>query len=218
LFNFQFVLNEAQGKYFMWAAADDEWLPSFIFECMTLLESNSNLGFVVTKYVVVSRFCVAFSLRRIPGLECVTNPDRKRRVLIYSSMPFHTHKDNLVYGLWRRETISNILIELKQSHLGKVIIGASMNEYALSLHRGGFVNKVLFRKRYKFLPPGHVLQPLATLLSTFIRLILRQARGVGQSVAEQHLHDLRLVLQLAGFDERFILQVIDANKHHIRFK
>jgi glycosyltransferase involved in cell wall biosynthesis len=28
--NFKFVLNEAQGEYFMWAAADDYWFPGFI--------------------------------------------------------------------------------------------------------------------------------------------------------------------------------------------
>lgn len=32
--NFRFVLAKASGEYFMWAADDDEWDPSFIETCL----------------------------------------------------------------------------------------------------------------------------------------------------------------------------------------
>ncbi len=38
--NFQFVLDEAVGAYFMWAAADDAWEPLFIEELVKILGAN----------------------------------------------------------------------------------------------------------------------------------------------------------------------------------
>jgi len=218
LWNFNFVLQEAQGEYFMWAAADDLWLPTFVSECYIVLENDASIGFVVTKYTVTSRFSPLFDRWCVPDLECVTDPDRMRRVLRYSSMPFNTHKDNLVYGLWRRETIAGIWAELRQSPLNKNLIGA-MNEYALSLYRGGLVKKALFQKRYRFVPPGHMLGPISGFASRIIHLRAFRKRGNGNSYAtEQRLNDVRIVLQLAGFDENYISRVIDANKCHVKFR
>lgn len=41
--NFQKVLLPAKGKYFMWAAADDIYLPEFIETCVAKLEKNPSL-------------------------------------------------------------------------------------------------------------------------------------------------------------------------------
>lgn len=41
--NFFFVLRQAKSQYFMWAAADDVWEPSFVEKNMTILESNKNI-------------------------------------------------------------------------------------------------------------------------------------------------------------------------------
>jgi glycosyltransferase involved in cell wall biosynthesis len=41
--NFRFVLDQAAGEYFMWAADDDEWLPEFIESCLELFGSNTAL-------------------------------------------------------------------------------------------------------------------------------------------------------------------------------
>jgi glycosyltransferase involved in cell wall biosynthesis len=42
--NFQYVLEKAQGAYFMWAAVDDDWMPDFIREMVNELESNPEAG------------------------------------------------------------------------------------------------------------------------------------------------------------------------------
>lgn len=38
--NFQFLLNKASGKYFMWAADDDKWDENFIKTTVSILEQN----------------------------------------------------------------------------------------------------------------------------------------------------------------------------------
>ena len=40
--NFNFVLNQADSKYFMWAGADDVWHPNFIEKNLDFLEMNQN--------------------------------------------------------------------------------------------------------------------------------------------------------------------------------
>src|ERR1700730_2762075 len=38
--NFNFVLHEASATYFMWAACDDLWHPTFVRKCMSMLETH----------------------------------------------------------------------------------------------------------------------------------------------------------------------------------
>src|ERR1700688_4585086 len=40
-FNFKFVLNKAEGLYFMWAADDDDWNLEFIKELMSIIGDRS---------------------------------------------------------------------------------------------------------------------------------------------------------------------------------
>jgi glycosyltransferase involved in cell wall biosynthesis len=42
--NFPFVLGEAKGGYFMWAAHDDWWAPTFISDLKTALDNNPDYG------------------------------------------------------------------------------------------------------------------------------------------------------------------------------
>lgn len=51
--NMKFLLNEAKGKYFMWAANDDYWHPDFIQELVTGLEENPNRIAAFSPYVYV---------------------------------------------------------------------------------------------------------------------------------------------------------------------
>lgn len=41
--NFNFVLQQANGKYFTWAAADDLWEPTFLSKNIEILESHPNI-------------------------------------------------------------------------------------------------------------------------------------------------------------------------------
>ena len=47
--NFEFVLFNSTGMYFMWAAADDFWLPEFAQENLTFLDSNPDYVSSISK-------------------------------------------------------------------------------------------------------------------------------------------------------------------------
>lgn len=49
LWNFNYVLQKAQGEYFVWLAADDYWLPQFLEKNMSILESNKNIVGSISK-------------------------------------------------------------------------------------------------------------------------------------------------------------------------
>lgn len=46
--NFQYLLDHATGKYFMWAADDDQWAPGFIEACVQTLEANDDVAIAMT--------------------------------------------------------------------------------------------------------------------------------------------------------------------------
>ena len=55
-YNFQFVLYEAKGEYFMWASDDDYWEAEFIATCMSELLSETDIAGVFCNFVNINHF------------------------------------------------------------------------------------------------------------------------------------------------------------------
>ena len=53
--NFQFVLDNATGEYFMWAAHDDYWHPEFIEKNFNELISNKNAVGSISNVVFIDK-------------------------------------------------------------------------------------------------------------------------------------------------------------------
>lgn len=47
--NFQYLLDHANGKYFMWAADDDQWNADFIERCVNAMEANTDVAISITR-------------------------------------------------------------------------------------------------------------------------------------------------------------------------
>lgn len=216
--NFQYVLDEATGEYFMWAAADDVWLPTFVMVCAGLLAKETNSGMAITGYKVVSRTCPLFNRSSSDVLSCIEIYNPFERVREYTRQPFSTHKDNLVYALWRREFIQSVLIRLRLVFSDAAPIGGVMNEYALFLSSGCYTSKVLFRKRYRYVPPGHPMEPLANQIARIVNNLKGNVRNriVSGSGAADFLTDLECALQAAGAPSMFISDVLSLNRLHLR--
>lgn len=54
--NFEFVFNQCKCEYFMWAAADDYWLPEFLEKNIKILESNESVVGSISSVALYSRF------------------------------------------------------------------------------------------------------------------------------------------------------------------
>lgn len=214
--NFQFVLDEAVGEYFMWAAADDVWLPDYISVCVDSLAGSAKASFVATAYKCVSRISRLFNRKFPHVLACIENPDPYERVRRYTLQPFSTHKDNLVYSLWRTEFIRLMIEKLKQIFPGSLPIGGVMNEYALFTGVGCYIPKVLFFKRYRYVPPGHWADPFVGQFARVINKVRgkRRAKTVAGCGVSQFLIDLERSMQATGAQTEFIREILTLNKLH----
>jgi len=114
--NFLFVLMAASGKYFMWAAADDKW-------------SKEWLSVLIRPLIEEGAGCYAFGVLRFVDEKCEPKahygnaryfPFRHRsgwlRTVIYYLYPESFGKANLIYGLFQRSDIKNVLLSGISSH------------------------------------------------------------------------------------------------------
>lgn len=53
--NFQFLLDHATGKYFMWAADDDQWEKDFIERCVNAMEASEEIAIAITSMDVFDK-------------------------------------------------------------------------------------------------------------------------------------------------------------------
>lgn len=95
--NFKFVLEQATGKYFMWAADDDEWGPRFVEVCFALLEKGA--------ISAMTGFDTLFRLSGIRQNNVLPNFSPKlsfgRNAFRFLRRP----TPSLFYGLHRREAL-----------------------------------------------------------------------------------------------------------------
>jgi glycosyltransferase involved in cell wall biosynthesis len=102
--NFQFVLDEAVGEYFMWAAADDKRHPDFIRMAEMVLKTESEVGLVFSAMRTVN----LLSGESRPSLTGFSTTHNKfLRVLFRLAQPC----PSLIYGLFRKEKLSQVSLK-----------------------------------------------------------------------------------------------------------
>ncbi len=104
-FNFQFVLDEAKGEYFMWAAHDDRRAPNFIAECLSVFNDNPDSVSVFCHIEVVDLNSNIVTSRVTPT-SCSSDSALYRVRSTFTEMT-----PCLIYGLHKAAVIKNIKIE-----------------------------------------------------------------------------------------------------------
>jgi glycosyltransferase involved in cell wall biosynthesis len=95
-FNFKFVLREAKGDFFFWAADDDEWHPEFVEFCLANIGDS---GSIMTDYTLKFRTSGLVSNQKVPCLE--GGKGNARDITAYLKFPQPT----MIYGFHRREAV-----------------------------------------------------------------------------------------------------------------
>jgi glycosyltransferase involved in cell wall biosynthesis len=95
--NFKFVLAKATGEYFMWAADDDEWDPSFVERCVELASPTCS---VMTGFDTILRAKGVRQGNAIPSLSPGRSAFENARQYLDNMQP------SLIYGLHPRHLIS----------------------------------------------------------------------------------------------------------------
>lgn len=119
--NFQFVLEKANGEYFMWAADDDELELNYIEMLLPVLSESDEYGFVVSGYDVVDKMSYPIIksdftkyLHEIPG------DTPYQRLKNYILQPDYCGKSKILWSLHRTILVRNAF--------KKVFVGLEVKE------------------------------------------------------------------------------------------
>lgn len=144
--NFWIVHNKGNGKYFMWAGADDYWEPEFLKTLVNKLESDSTAGVALC---AVRRENPDGSLKDIIRFDGKYNPGKLShwQVAIKLLSPreqIQLLKYNLfICGLFKYEAISDIFA------VGNDILSYGERAFLILValaHKFRYVNEILFAK------------------------------------------------------------------------
>lgn len=145
--NFQFVLDQASGEFFMWAAYDDLWSQNYLFEALNSFAEES-IDFVFPAFELKS-INLNFSKKiKSKFFEFIELPDKKIRVLRFIALHHNSHKCNIVYSMFRLNFLKKTL------NIQDIGNDGALACVILKNGRGKLLNTVLFSKRYPTFWPG----------------------------------------------------------------
>jgi hypothetical protein len=176
--NFNFVLQQARGEYFMWAGVDDFILPTFIEKNLDALESNKNLVCSISKIThhglenysnLESNHVDLFFKNFIKNIRNSLKPvgivpvsglykDKIRFFLKHSS-------NEPIYGLFRTEQLRNSMVSSIVSDDLAILLNVLkygdicvVDEVLLSVFDGGASKKGMigYAKKFNQSPSGIV--------------------------------------------------------------
>ncbi len=103
--NFQFVLHAASGEYFMWAACDDIWHPSWVSNLYEKLKSTKNTA-VFGKLIHIDEFSKNILLPVTKNSFNFSGSLLKRKVTFFLEFE-GVGKANLFHSLFRKQDIDS---------------------------------------------------------------------------------------------------------------
>lgn len=96
--NFAAVLERAQGPYFMWAAADDHWLPQFVSAMVSELEAHPEAGVAMCAIERVRQDGTLYDTIRFCGED---DPDQMSYCQMAAKLLSPKKYNLFLYGLFR---------------------------------------------------------------------------------------------------------------------
>lgn len=141
--NFKFVLDKANGDYFMWASQDDIWEKDFIKVCVENIE-NSKVDVAATVVADVDSY--GRNLRELVELEKFSGKPSIRQIARYVLQPEILGKCNLMYSIFR----TGIIKKVWETYPQRKEWGSDYHfSLAIISHCSIFVDKrILFKKRH----------------------------------------------------------------------
>lgn len=113
--NFQFVLNEASCKYFMWAASDDKWDSTWIYSLFEMLKQTENAA-IFGKLIQIDEFSVPITHPATNNLFNFSGITLKRKVAFFLEFE-GLGKANLFYSLFKKQDLKGInLLNYEQDY------------------------------------------------------------------------------------------------------
>lgn len=100
--NFNFVLQESQGEYFMWAAVDDQWSPNFISLLLEALEKKKEAAGAFPPYQWIEE-----ETGNILDGVWTCNYESNNAFIRLVKFIWH-YRDTCIYGLMRKRHMNDV--------------------------------------------------------------------------------------------------------------
>ena len=100
--NFTYLLNIANTKYFMWAASDDLWHINYVESCMMQLAADPEIAIAASLVTPFSDHAYLDPYRQLSELPAATRWQTRQN---YLRQPEENGKANLVYGIFRTDVL-----------------------------------------------------------------------------------------------------------------
>jgi hypothetical protein len=129
IFNFSYVAKLASGKYFMWAADDDEWEPWYVEKCVHTLEANPKLSAAVTEAQFLDGLVPYHFFGEGRAFYTAHRGDVRQRL----THLVNNNYGNLIYSVFRKEALM-----LGDKTLWECLPEKSLNEIPVLLYAVSF--------------------------------------------------------------------------------
>jgi glycosyltransferase involved in cell wall biosynthesis len=101
--NFKFLIDKADGEYFMWAAQDDLWEKDFIKTCTEILDENKQIGAASSNIAEIDSF--GRTTREVTDFSKLSGPVTIPTIVRYVLQPEILGKCNIMYSLFRSDVV-----------------------------------------------------------------------------------------------------------------
>ena len=101
--NFGYLLEQSEGAYFMWAADDDAWESTYVYDMLELLEKDESASVAFSFFDVHDMATGSVTDRYNDYLLELPSEDLYTRLKQFLLQPVEHGKANIIYGLMSRE-------------------------------------------------------------------------------------------------------------------
>lgn len=145
--NFQFVLDKANGEYFMWSGDDDWHHEEFIEELVKAMESTPDavVAFCDFQETLESGARASGYPDHLPVLKPFTSKSKYYRCIRYFMQNNIKGKENMYYGIYRTKVLKETNILALEKQYGKYGLGVLFVYKCLLKGRLALVDRLLYR-------------------------------------------------------------------------
>lgn len=164
--NFQFVLKEAVSEYFMWAAADDYWAPTFLTKIVDAHKDRHIYINIMSRYISSSRRWSSIKSYKIKKIEGISSSNPEERIIGFLVSNPAFQPANLIYGVWKTHALKCLISFISETTSSYSSNGWDLLLITLALKKSPFfqIDDVLFDKRYKTFPTHHAFDVFYSLV------------------------------------------------------
>lgn len=137
--NFQYVLKEALGQYFMWAAHDDVLRCDHLANLVTKAEENSSYNVVMSNVILINEKSEITKKISITKSKCIFE-----RICLGS-------KDHyFIYGLWKTEFLKKLMPLANCRNSDRILIACAASESKFGYEKNfSYLRRVYPVENYK---------------------------------------------------------------------